>query len=58
MNQIENVNLSEFEIGSAKFIHLLSEVEKRSYADRAEFLGDSDFINVPLQKLISKEYAI
>ena len=57
LNQIENVNLSEFEIGSAKFIHLLSEVEKRSYADRAEFLGDSDFINVPLQKLISKEYA-
>ena len=28
LNQIENVNLSEFKVGSAKFIHLLSEVEK------------------------------
>ena len=57
LNQIENVNISNFDPNSSSYIHLLSEAEKRAYADRAEYLGDSDFISIPINKLISKEYA-
>jgi gamma-glutamyltranspeptidase/glutathione hydrolase len=38
-------------------LHLMVEAMKRSYADRAEFFGDPAFINVPLTRLTSKEYA-
>lgn len=37
-------------------IHLLSEVMRRAYFDRAHYLGDSDFVNVPQQKLLDKKY--
>ena len=42
---------------SSEHIHIVAEAEKRAYADRAEFLGDPDFINIPVEYLISKEYA-
>ena len=57
LNQLENYNIKELGFHSSKHVHLFSEVEKRSYADRANFLGDIDFINIPVKKLISKEYA-
>lgn len=38
-------------------LHLMVEAMKRSYADRAEFFGDPAFVNVPLDRLISKDYA-
>lgn len=38
-------------------IHVIVEAMRRTYRDRAEFLGDSDYIKVPIQRLISKEYA-
>ncbi|MEX1042898.1 MAG: gamma-glutamyltransferase [Pirellulaceae bacterium] len=38
-------------------IHLLTEVMKHAYADRAEFLGDTDFVEVPIERMISAEYA-
>ncbi len=57
LNQMENVNMDELDPNSSKYIHLLVESEKRAYADRAKFLGDTDFINVPINKLISKDYA-
>ena len=37
--------------------HLMVEAMKRAYADRAEFLGDPDFVDVPVKKLTSKDYA-
>jgi len=37
--------------------HLTIEIMRRAYRDRAEFLGDSDFVDVPFKKLTSKEYA-
>jgi gamma-glutamyltranspeptidase/glutathione hydrolase len=37
-------------------IHLLAEVMRRAYRDRAEFLGDSDYVKVPVNKLISDKY--
>ena len=41
---------------SVKYIHLLSEIGKRVFADRAKYLGDPDFIDVPMAELIDKQY--
>ncbi|WP_299265812.1 gamma-glutamyltransferase [uncultured Psychrosphaera sp.] len=41
---------------SKEYIHLLSEVGKRVFADRAEYLGDPDFFNVPVEELLAKTY--
>ncbi len=57
LNQLENINLSELNFHSAQHIHYVTEAERRVYADRAEFLGDMDFVPVPLEKLSSDEYA-
>lgn len=38
-------------------VHLLSEVMRRAYADRARYLGDSDYVRVPLSRLLSRVYA-
>jgi gamma-glutamyltranspeptidase/glutathione hydrolase len=37
-------------------VHLMAEIERRAYADRARYLGDPDFVNVPVRELISKKY--
>ena len=57
LNQLENIELGELEYHSAQHIHYVSEAERRVYADRAEFMGDMDFVPVPLDKLSSDEYA-
>jgi gamma-glutamyltranspeptidase/glutathione hydrolase len=44
------------EHNSAPYIHLLAEIGKRVFADRADFLGDPDFVNVPQAELISDKY--
>ena len=44
------------EHNSAQYIHLVAEMEKRVFADRAEYLGDPDFFDVDIEKLISEEY--
>ncbi len=59
--QILNI-LEGFPIGylghnSASTIHLMAEAMTRAYADRSKYLGDSDFIKVPLDGLTSKRYA-
>jgi gamma-glutamyltranspeptidase/glutathione hydrolase len=41
---------------SARYVHLISEISKRVFADRAEYLGDPDFIEVPVEKLIDTRY--
>ncbi|WP_204269586.1 gamma-glutamyltransferase, partial [Citrobacter freundii] len=38
-------------LNSARYIHLLAEIEKRVFADRADYLGDPDFTNVPEAQL-------
>lgn len=40
------------------FVHLFAEICKRAYADRAEFLGDFDFVDVPIRELTSIGYAV
>ena len=41
---------------SAQYIHLLAEIEKRVFADRADYLGDPAFTAVPVDKLVAKDY--
>ena len=57
LNMLENYSLAELGWNSSDYIHLLTEVERRAYADRAEHLGDIDFWTPPLLMLTSKKYA-
>jgi gamma-glutamyltranspeptidase / glutathione hydrolase len=57
LNILEHYNLAELGPGSSGTIHLLVESQRRAFADRAEFMGDADFVKVPLEGLISKKYA-
>ena len=57
LNILENFPLKEMGPGSAAALHVTAEAMKLSYADRSKYLGDPDFIHVPTQALVSKEYA-
>ncbi|UCH63443.1 MAG: gamma-glutamyltransferase [Fidelibacterota bacterium] len=57
LNQLELVDFTQLEFHSAEHIHLMAEAERRAYADRARYLGDADFVNIPVDKLISETYA-
>ncbi|NQU67613.1 MAG: gamma-glutamyltransferase [Candidatus Marinimicrobia bacterium] len=57
LNQLENINLSEISYHSAEHIHYMTEAERRVYADRSTMLGDMDFVPVPIEELISQDYA-
>ena len=57
LNMLESVDLAELGFGSAAAIHAMIEAERRAYADRAEYLGDPDYFPVPVETLISREYA-
>ncbi|MGN6309654.1 MAG: gamma-glutamyltransferase [Xanthobacteraceae bacterium] len=57
LNMLEGFSLRDFKQGSAPSLHLLIETMKRAYADRARFLGDPAFVNAPITKLTSKDYA-
>lgn len=58
MNMIEQANLNVNKVDSPQTIHLLTEIMRRAFADRAEHLGDPDFNeNMPIDKLISKDFA-
>jgi len=56
MNGIEPYDLDKFGHNSVKAIQVITEAERRAYADRSFFLGDPDFVKIPLETLISKEY--
>jgi gamma-glutamyltranspeptidase/glutathione hydrolase len=58
LNMLEKFSLSDLGWNSSEYIHLLTEVERRAYADRAEHLGDSDYWTPPSSLLTSKKYAI
>ena len=57
MKAIEPFNLHKLGHNSTKSIQIITEAERRAYADRSYFLGDPDFVTIPQQKLISKEYS-
>lgn len=56
LKSIEPYNFSKIEHNSTKYIQLLTEAERRSYADRAHYLGDIDFIDVPIDSLTNSNY--
>jgi len=60
INQIfkmmEPYDLSSFGHNSVKSIQLFTEVARRAYADRNYFLGDPDFVEIPLKELLSEQY--
>jgi len=58
LNMLEPYNLGQLGYGSAKTLHLMIEAQRRAYADRAEYLGDPDFVEIPGEILTSKQYAI
>jgi len=57
LNILEGYPLADSGLNSAKTIHLMAEAMKRAYADRSRYLGDTDFVDVPLAGLTSKAYA-
>lgn len=57
LNILEGYQLGLIPHNSATYLHLLAETMKHAFADRARYLGDPDFTQVPVPKLISKEYA-
>lgn len=56
MKMIENRNIAKLKFQTAQSVQLMIEAERRAYADRAEFLGDPDFVKVPVKKLTSSAY--
>ena len=58
LNVLEDDDLPGMGVGSSRFVHRVSEALRRALADRARWLGDPEQVpNVPVQRLISKQYA-
>jgi gamma-glutamyltranspeptidase/glutathione hydrolase len=57
LNLLEHFDFGELEPNSAEHLHLLIEAKKLAYEDRARYYADPEFAEVPVDRLISKEYA-
>ncbi|UZD64302.1 gamma-glutamyltransferase [Marinobacter sp. AN1] len=57
LNILEDYPIGDYGHNSAQTIHLMAEAMKRAYADRSEYLGDTDYVEVPLDGITSKDYA-
>jgi gamma-glutamyltranspeptidase/glutathione hydrolase len=57
LNLMEPYNVAAMGFGSADYVHLLVEAKKIAYEDRAHFYADPDFCDIPIEKLLSREYA-
>ena len=57
LNILEGYDLSKIDSASSDRYHLMAEAMRRAFADRAEYMGDSDFVKVPVAGLIDKAYA-
>lgn len=57
LNIVEQFPLQQWGANSAQTLHYLTESMKLAYADRSQYLGDSDFVHVPVKGLSSKRYA-
>lgn len=57
LNIIEQYDFSTIDFGSADHLHIVNEAKKLAYEDRAKYYADMDFSKVPVEQLISKEYA-
>ena len=57
LNALENFEIDTLGWNSADYVHLLTEINKRAYADRAQHLGDPDYWDNPRDMFLSKNYA-
>ena len=57
LNMLEEYDISSLGHNSIESIHLMGEAMKRAFADRSKYLGDPDFVKIPIEGLLSKEYA-
>jgi gamma-glutamyltranspeptidase/glutathione hydrolase len=56
IKMLEPFPLKDYKHNSRKYIQILAEVERRAYADRSDFLGDPDFVEIPVDSLLSDYY--
>ncbi len=54
---LEGYDFSDIEFGSAEHLHLFTEAKKLAFEDRAKYYADMDFFDVPVEQLLSTEYA-
>lgn len=57
LNMLENYEVSKMEVNSPEYINLFTEAFKIAFADRAKYIADTDFTDVPLEGLQSKDFA-
>ena len=57
LNMVEIFDLPAFGLNTAKSVHLMVEAKKRAFADREQYVADPDWMDIPLDGLLSKEYA-
>ncbi len=58
LQMLEGLEPDRLGFGSPEHLNLVAELEKRVFADRTEYLGDPDFVTVPVDSLVSKAYAV
>ncbi len=58
LNTLSHFPMQAFGSGSAASLHVMAEAARRAYADRAQHMGDPDFVDIPIKKLISADYAL
>lgn len=57
LNTIEQFDFTNIPFGSAEHLHIVNEAKKIAFEDRAKYYADPDFAKIPVEVLISKEYA-
>lgn len=57
LNILEGYDFKNMDVASSDRYHLMTEAMRRAFADRAEYMGDADFVKVPIAGLIDKKYA-
>ncbi len=57
LNIIEGFDLKSLGYQTAEYLHVLLEAKKLAYLDRDRYVSDPDFVDVPVERLLSKEYA-
>ncbi|PKM19977.1 MAG: gamma-glutamyltransferase [Gammaproteobacteria bacterium HGW-Gammaproteobacteria-15] len=56
LKQRRSADFNNVALNSSQYVHLIAEIEKRVFADRADYLGDPDFTTVPQQQLLDSAY--
>jgi gamma-glutamyltranspeptidase/glutathione hydrolase len=57
LNILEGFDVAAMGFGTAEYVHTLVEAKKLAYEDRAKYYADTEFVRVPIERLVSKDYA-